>query len=147
MLKYKAVLDCATLYDFHDLFLWSVRPSQRMSPILLIFFHRESQGHTVCDCTMVILPLMIFVCCLQGSRQLSWTLPEGFHIQFEGEQAELFVGGIYVRLFLKNSQFPLRHPKVGQPVAVPFQDSIDMILGMHRATLSCNPELFAWWRL
>jgi len=46
----------------------------------------------------------------QGKRD--WALPEGFKIQFEGEQAELFVGGVYVRLFLKNPQFPLRHPKV-----------------------------------
>ena len=49
---------------------------------------------------------------MQASGRLDWAAPEGFRIQFEGEQAELFIGGVYVRLFLKNSQFPLRHPKV-----------------------------------
>lgn len=49
--------------------------------------------------------------------------PEGFRIQFEGEQAELFIGGVYVRLFLKNSQFPLRHPKVCRPSLHPLQPS------------------------
>ncbi|KAK9915634.1 hypothetical protein WJX75_001835 [Coccomyxa subellipsoidea] len=47
----------------------------------------------------------------QAGGRLDWVPPEGFRIQFEGEQAELFIGGVYVRLFLKNSQFPLRHPK------------------------------------
>ena len=49
--------------------------------------------------------------------------PEGFRIQFEGEQAELFIGGVYVRLFLKNSQFPLRHPKVCRPSLHPLKPS------------------------
>ena len=49
---------------------------------------------------------------MQAQGKRDWALPEGFKIQFEGEQAELFVGGVYVRLFLKNPQFPLRHPKV-----------------------------------
>lgn len=47
----------------------------------------------------------------QAHGQRDWALPEGFRIQFEGEAAELFVGGVYVRLFLKNPQFPLRDPK------------------------------------
>lgn len=51
----------------------------------------------------------------QAGGRLEWALPEGFRIQFEGEQAELFIGGVYVRHFLKNSQFPLRHPKVRRP--------------------------------
>ncbi len=49
---------------------------------------------------------------MQAQGRRDWSLPEGFRIQFEGEQAELFIGGVYVRLFLKNPQFPLRHPKV-----------------------------------
>ena len=49
---------------------------------------------------------------MQAQGRRDWALPEGFKIQFEGEQAELFIGGVYVRLFLKNPQFPLRHPKV-----------------------------------
>ena len=52
---------------------------------------------------------------MQAHGRRDWSLPEGFRIQFEGEQAELFVGGVYVRLFLKNPQFPLRHPKVLTP--------------------------------
>ena len=51
-------------------------------------------------------------CLLQAQGKQNWSLPEGFNIQFEGEQAELFIGGVYVRLFLKTPQFPLRHPKV-----------------------------------
>ena len=50
---------------------------------------------------------------MQAQGKQNWSLPEGFKIQFEGEQAELFIGGVYVRLFLKNPQFPLRDPKVG----------------------------------
>ena len=41
-------------------------------------------------------------CHLQAQGKQNWSLPEGFNIQFEGEQAELFIGGVYVRLFLKN---------------------------------------------
>ena len=32
-------------------------------------------------------------------------------MHFEGLTAELFIGGVYVRLFLKNPSFPLRAPK------------------------------------
>ena len=49
---------------------------------------------------------------MQAQGRRDWSLPEGFRIQFEGEQAELFIGGVYVRLFLKNPQFLLRDPKV-----------------------------------
>lgn len=56
--------------------------------------------------------LRVWSILVQASGRLDWAPPEGFQIQFEGEQAEIFIGGVYVRLFLKNSQFPLRHPKV-----------------------------------
>jgi DnaJ family protein C protein 13 len=46
---------------------------------------------------------------LQAAGQLEWSLPEGYSLRQEGgAQEELFVGGVYVRLFLKNPQYPLR---------------------------------------
>ena len=68
---------------------------------------------------MCVEPELIGWKCLQAQGTRDWALPEGFRIQFEGEQAELFVGGVYVRLFLKNPQFPLRHPKVRPPNVTP----------------------------
>ena len=32
-------------------------------------------------------------------------------MEHEGLQAELFIGGVYLTLFMKNPQFPLRNPK------------------------------------
>ncbi|KAK9809260.1 hypothetical protein WJX72_012293 [[Myrmecia] bisecta] len=46
-----------------------------------------------------------------ASGRRDWALPEGYQMHFEGLQNELFVGGVYVRLFLKNPQFPLRNLK------------------------------------
>lgn len=46
----------------------------------------------------------------RGKRE--WALPEDFQLRFENEAAELFVGGVYVRLFLRDPRFPLRSPKV-----------------------------------
>lgn len=37
-------------------------------------------------------------------------MPEGSAIQFEELKDELFLGGVYVRLFLANPHFPLRQP-------------------------------------
>lgn len=42
---------------------------------------------------------------------LTWSPPEDFRVHHEGLNAESFVGGVYVRLFLKNPGFPLRQPK------------------------------------
>jgi hypothetical protein len=47
-----------------------------------------------------------------GSRE--WSVPEGFKMPYQhgtAGQGELFLGGCYVRIFLKNPQFPLRDPK------------------------------------
>lgn len=49
---------------------------------------------------------------LQARGSFDWTPPEDFSIQFEGLDGELFIGGVYVRLFLRNPGFPLREPKV-----------------------------------
>ena len=49
---------------------------------------------------------------LQATGKLEWAPPEDYRIQFEGLSSELYVGGVYVRLFLKNPGFPLREPKV-----------------------------------
>lgn len=45
-----------------------------------------------------------------ASGRPEWTMPEGSAIQFEELKDELFLGGVYVRLFLANPQFPLRQP-------------------------------------
>ncbi|KAK9807966.1 hypothetical protein WJX73_008492 [Symbiochloris irregularis] len=47
----------------------------------------------------------------QARGELQWTLPEGHQLQFEALANEMYVGGVYVRLFLKNPTFPLRSPK------------------------------------
>ncbi|GAB4814092.1 hypothetical protein N2152v2_001138 [Parachlorella kessleri] len=49
----------------------------------------------------------------EAGGQLEWSLPEGYRLQQEGAGAgeELFIGGVYVRLFLKQPQYPLRNPK------------------------------------
>ena len=39
-------------------------------------------------------------------------------MEHEGLQAELFIGGVYLTLFMKNPQFPLRNPKASLEVAV-----------------------------
>lgn len=57
----------------------------------------------------------------QARGRREWALPEDFQLRFESEAAELFVGGVYVRLFLRDPRFPLRSPKVratGVPGAV-----------------------------
>jgi hypothetical protein len=59
------------------------------------------------------------LCRAQAHGQRDWALPEGFRLAFEGEAAELFVGGVYVRLFLKNPAFPLRHPKARPGLPLP----------------------------
>ncbi|KAK9822709.1 hypothetical protein WJX81_005943 [Elliptochloris bilobata] len=47
----------------------------------------------------------------QARGRREWALPEDFQLRFENEAAELFVGGVYVRMFLRDSRFPLRSPK------------------------------------
>ena len=39
-------------------------------------------------------------------------------MEHEGLQAELYIGGVYLTLFMKNPQFPLRNPKASREVAV-----------------------------
>ena len=48
----------------------------------------------------------------QARGQLQWGLPDGYQLQFDTLANELYIGGVYVRLFLKNPKFPLRAPKV-----------------------------------
>ena len=43
-----------------------------------------------------------------SSVTLDWTPGESYSMQYEGLRDELFVGGVYVRLFLKNPGHPLR---------------------------------------
>lgn len=40
-----------------------------------------------------------------------FTIPRSFHMNYPELKQELFVGGIYIRLFLKDPKFPLRDPK------------------------------------
>ncbi|KAK9868448.1 hypothetical protein WJX84_004951 [Apatococcus fuscideae] len=45
-----------------------------------------------------------------ASGRPEWALLEGSAIHFDELKDELFLGGVYVRLFLANPQFPLRQP-------------------------------------
>jgi DnaJ family protein C protein 13 len=47
----------------------------------------------------------------QARGEKNWALPESYTIQHEELQDELYVGGVYARLFLKDPRFPLRNPK------------------------------------
>jgi len=47
----------------------------------------------------------------QARGEKTWTLPDSFVIHHMELQEELFVGGVYVRLFLKDPCFPLRKPQ------------------------------------
>lgn len=49
---------------------------------------------------------------MQAKGGKEWVLPEGFCLEFDALRGELMVGGVYVRLFMKKPQFPLRNPKV-----------------------------------
>lgn len=49
--------------------------------------------------------------CLQAKGSFDWVPPAEFSIVFDNLKSELFIGGVYVRLFLKNPSFPLRAPK------------------------------------
>ena len=49
---------------------------------------------------------------VQAHGDLDWSLPESFHLQFEGLEGELYVGGVYVRRFLKQPGYALSAPKV-----------------------------------
>ena len=40
-----------------------------------------------------------------------WALPRNYHMEYPELTQELYVGGIYIRLFLKDPKFPLRDPK------------------------------------
>ena len=55
---------------------------------------------------------------LQAQGRRDWSPPEGWQVEHEGLQAELFTGGVYLTLFMKNPQFPLRNPKASLEVAV-----------------------------
>ena len=64
--------------------------------------------------------------CVQAAGQKDWALPEGHHMQVEGD-SELFVGGVHVHIFLKDPHFPLRNPKVNMQAAVWGSSAHDMI--------------------
>lgn len=42
---------------------------------------------------------------------LAWTPGEDYHLEYEELAGEMFVGGVYVRLFLKNPGAALRAPE------------------------------------
>ena len=49
---------------------------------------------------------------MQAQGNLDWSLPESFHLHFEGLEGELYVGGVYLRRFLKQPGYALSAPKV-----------------------------------
>ena len=44
-----------------------------------------------------------------GGRE--WSPPEGWHVAHEGLADEMHVGGVYLRLYMRNPQYPLRPPQ------------------------------------
>lgn len=48
---------------------------------------------------------------LPSSPHLSWGLPDTYRVQYPELQGEILLGGVYVRLFLRDPKFPLRQPK------------------------------------
>ena len=46
-----------------------------------------------------------------GPDSVRWSMPATFRVQYSVTEGELRVGGVYVRLFLKEPTFPLRDPK------------------------------------
>ena len=48
---------------------------------------------------------------VQARGPFEWAVPSDFSIVFDSLRSELFIGGVYVRLFLKNPSYPLRAPK------------------------------------
>ena len=64
-------------------------------------------------------------------------------MEHEGLQAELFIGGVYLTLFMKNPQFPLRNPKASLEVEVLDRTGWEALLEpncyvMHRAADSTS---------
>ena len=55
---------------------------------------------------------MVAASALQAGGQGDWGLPEGWRLEHPALAGEEVVGGVYVRLFLKNPTFPLRSPRV-----------------------------------
>jgi DnaJ family protein C protein 13 len=43
-----------------------------------------------------------------GGGALEWQLPDGFRMRYRELEGELMVGGVYVRLYLKDPRYPLR---------------------------------------
>jgi hypothetical protein len=47
-----------------------------------------------------------------GADGALWSLPANFRLPYKALEGELKVGGVYVRLFLKEPTYPLRNPQV-----------------------------------
>ena len=75
--------------------------------------HKGDRPLWACSVIRIVLAMIRhFLCCFQAKGQLQWSLPEGYQLQFDSLANELYIGGVYVRLFLKNPKFSLRAPKV-----------------------------------
>jgi hypothetical protein len=46
-----------------------------------------------------------------GADGCGWALPATFRVRYSAHEGELRIGGVYVRVFLKEPTFPLRDPK------------------------------------
>ncbi|CAD7701733.1 unnamed protein product, partial [Ostreobium quekettii] len=47
----------------------------------------------------------------QASGPLDWSLPGAFTLEHDELQGELYIGGVYIRLYMKDPKAPLRRPK------------------------------------
>jgi DnaJ family protein C protein 13 len=45
-----------------------------------------------------------------SGHAFDWSPPQGYALQYDSLRGEVFVGGVYVRLFLKNPKFAVRDP-------------------------------------
>lgn len=56
------------------------------------------------------LPLLPLLPGLQASSgTLEWQLPDSYQLRYHELADELAVGGVYVRLYLKDPRYPLRY--------------------------------------
>ena len=46
-----------------------------------------------------------------ASGSFNWELPPGYSMRYDKLRGEVYVGGVYVRLFLKNPRYGIRDPK------------------------------------
>ncbi|KFM22645.1 DnaJ-like protein subfamily C member 13 [Auxenochlorella protothecoides] len=70
---------------------------------------------------------------------LDWAPEEGYAVGYPGLEDEVFIGGVYVRLYLKDPQYPLRCVRRWGAV-----DKLARALDARTPALGARPDLFAF---